>query len=362
MRRSWGVTVLILLFLMLSAAAEAGELVDQDGELDGVPYKIRIPEDWNGNLVMFTHGYKPRGGMWRPLHYSLASVFLDRGFAIAESAYSRQGWALEEAVPQTEALRQHFTSLHRTPDSTFVAGFSMGGLITLASIESYPEAYDGALPMCGPLAPSLVFLKDTFFDLLVTFEALFGEHLPDGTVPVIKAASLTRADVEKALEADPELAATYSAERGIRRENLAANISMAHMIYTELVDRAGGNPIDNRNTIYPDLVESIDINPLVPRYAADAAALDYLRRYYTPTGRPGRPVLALHTTYDPGVPPCLPGIYSATVSLIDGGEWFVQMYAEADGHCSFTPEIIGKAFDMLRVWASTGEKPEPGRI
>jgi hypothetical protein len=55
-------------------------------------------------------------------------------------------------------------------------------------------------------------------------------------------------------------------------------------------------------------------------------------------------------------------MYSAAVSLVDGGEWFVQMYAEADGHCSFTPGMIGKAFDMLRAWAATGEKPEPGRI
>jgi pimeloyl-ACP methyl ester carboxylesterase len=355
-------TVFILLFTALGAGAQNDSLVNESGELDGVPYKIRIPEEWNGSLVMYAHGYKPRGAKWNPLHYSLASVFLDRGFALAESAYSRQGWAVEEALAETEDLRAHFTEIHGKPDSTFVVGFSMGGLITLATIETYPDAYDGAVPMCGPLAPSLVFMKENIFDHLVTFEALFGKHLPEGKVPLLEAEALDAAEVEAALASDEELAVKYAGSRGMRRESLASIISMSHMIYAELADRAGGNPIDNRGTIYSDFEPSIDLNEIVPRYAADEEAFEYLKRNYTPTGRLSGPVLALHTTYDAGVPPCLPAVYSSTVGLLDGGEWFVQMRAEADGHCRFSPEQIGKAFDMMREWASAGSRPEPGVV
>jgi hypothetical protein len=54
----------------------------------------------------------------------------------------------------------------------------MGGLIALATIEKYRDSYDGALPMCGPLAPSLAYVGDRMFNMLVTFESLFGKSLP----------------------------------------------------------------------------------------------------------------------------------------------------------------------------------------
>jgi pimeloyl-ACP methyl ester carboxylesterase len=362
MNRVAGVILLLVITSLVAAAAESGEIIDQKGEIEGAPYSIRIPAEWNGNLVMYAHGYKPRGAAWNPLHISIASVFLDRGFALAESGYSRQGWAVEEALAETEAVRLRFAELHGKPDSTFVTGHSMGGLITLATVETYPDAYDGALPMCGPLAPSLHFFRDYIFDMLVTFEALFGAGLPPESVPVIKAAALSAQEVEKALEIDPGMADIYSASRGVRRENLASIVATYHMIYTEFVDRAGGNPIDNRNKVYNDLIASVDMNAVVPRYEADANALEYLRRNYTPTGDPGRPVLALHTTYDAGVSPCIPDVYNTMRGTLEDGKWFVQMYAEADGHCKFTPDITGKAFDMLRIWAASGDRPEPGRL
>jgi len=100
-------TVSVILSIALISSIQVtgvmgGEPVDQNGELDGVPYRIQIPADWNGNLVMYTHSYKARGAQWTPLHPSLASVFLGRGFALAESAYSRQGWAVEEGLAETE--------------------------------------------------------------------------------------------------------------------------------------------------------------------------------------------------------------------------------------------------------------------
>ncbi len=357
--------IILVIFLVFSASAcsaQDGKIVSEKGEIDGAPYSIRIPAEWNGNLVMYAHGYKPKGANWNPLHYSIASVFLDRGFAVAESGYSKQGWALEEAVVETEAVRKRFTELHGKPDSTFVAGHSMGGLITLATIETYSDSYNGALPMCGPLAPALHIFGDYIFDMLVTFEALFGEGLPEGSVPVIGSAALKTQDIEAALNSRPDMAAVYAASRGIRRENLAAIISSYHMVYSELVERAGGNPIGNRNKVYSDIIASVDMNSAVPRYDADAGALYYLCGNYTPTGNPGRPVLALHTTYDPSVPPSLPDVYNTITGALENGKWFVQMYAEADGHCNFTPEITGQAFDILRVWASAGTHPEPGRL
>ena len=88
------ISFLVIIVSLPFVPVQSGEAIDQSGEMGTAPYRIRIPADWNGNLVMYTHGYKPRGSVWRPLADVLANEFLERGFALAESGYSRQGWAL----------------------------------------------------------------------------------------------------------------------------------------------------------------------------------------------------------------------------------------------------------------------------
>ena len=88
---------------------------------------------------------------------------------IHEGAHSQQ-LALSWAQPSP--LRRHFIARYGRPDSTFVTGHSMGGLITLATIEGRPRDYHGALPLCGVLSPSLEWMR-TMFDLLVSFDYLY---------------------------------------------------------------------------------------------------------------------------------------------------------------------------------------------
>jgi pimeloyl-ACP methyl ester carboxylesterase len=300
-------------FAFLSMPAVGDEAKVRTGDIEGVPYRIQIPSRWNRGLVMYAHGYKSRGDNWTPLPAVLGAVFLERGFAVAESGYSRQGWAVEEALKETEALRQFFAKTYGKPDSTFIAGHSMGGLITLAAIERHPDAYDGALPLCGPLVPALAFFKDRVFDMLVTFEALFGDSLPREYRPVVEVPELPPQVVERALASRPAAAAPH-------------------------------------------------VNDSVPRYAAVPEALGYLRRYYTPTGVIKDPVLAVHTTYDAGVPPSFPSSYAVTTALKGNEKLFVQQHVCADGHCRIDPVSTGRAFDELRKWVATGVPPEPGPV
>jgi pimeloyl-ACP methyl ester carboxylesterase len=359
-RSACTVLALALISMMLVDSARTEETTVKLGELDAVPYRIQIPPDWNHNLVMYAHAYILRGGAWKPLHDLLGAEFLNRGFAVAESGYSRQGWAVEEAVAETEALRRHFTELYGEPDTTFVTGHSLGGIITLATIETYPDAYEGALPMCGPLAPALLFFKDYVFDMLVTFEALFGVGLQQEYRPVVEVAALTGPVVEQALAADSLCADRFAAHWGMRRKDLAGIIALYHVLYKELEERAGGNPIDNRNSVYCGLEPIRGLNADVQRFAAEPGAFEYIRRYYTPTGELQDPVIAIHTTYDAGVPPELPDFYSTLTGLKGTDDLFVQMYVDTDGHCNIAPAYMGRAFDMLRGWAAGGDRPEPG--
>lgn len=356
-------TILMLLAMMLvllSPSTSAREIIVEKGEINGAPFRIQIPSEWNHGMVMYAHGYLPRGMPWTPLGSDLCATFLDRGFAVVESGYSRQGWALEEALPEIEALRRYFVKKRGKPESAYIAGHSMGGILSLAVVETYPDAYDGALPMCGPLVPAVVFIKDPVFDMLVTFEAIFGKALPDEMKPVVEAPFLLKKPVQEALESDPEAAERFSLRWDVRREDLPVIIEFYHLFYREMRDRAGGNPVDNRNTVYSGFGSNIELNETVPRYAANPKALEYLRKHYTTTGEVSVPVLAVHTSYDAGVPPRLANAYDVTASLNGNEKCFVHMYVEAEGHCNISPDLTGKAFDRLRKWASDGIRPEAG--
>lgn len=347
---------------LVNCPALSGDVAVETGEIDGAPFRIQVPPLWNRGLVVYAHGYLPRGVPWTPLNEIFTTVFLERRFALVESGYSRQGWAVEEGIRETEALRHYFVEKYGDPEVIFITGHSLGGLITLATIETYPDAYDGALPMCGPLVPAALFFRDSVFDMLVTFEALFGEALPQELRPLIEAAGLPEDAIAETLESDPALAETFSVHWGVRRDDLPGILSLYHLLYREVRDRAGGNPIDNRNTVYSGFGDADELNEAVPRYASDAESFAYLRNHYTPTGVLEDPVLAVHTTYDPGVPPHWPNTYHLTVSLTGHEEWFAQKWVEADGHCNIDPDLIARAFDELVEWVTKGTRPQPGLL
>ena len=207
-------------------------------------------------------------------------MFLSRGFAFAASDYSAQGWAVKEAIEDTEALRRYFAAKYGVPSETYITGHSMGGHITMAVIERYPEAYQGAMPMCGPLGPAIEFLNGVF-DMLVTFEALFPGTIGSPYEPNAETAQ----KVTAALASDPSRAAIYAQHYGRTVEQLPVALSLFHAVIAELKQRAGGEPFDNRNRIYVGFGDNARFNRSVRRYTASPSARDYIRQYATPTGR-----------------------------------------------------------------------------
>lgn len=80
------------------------------GTLANAPYRLDIPANWNGDLVMLLHGYEPKGvpraAPWA--QNEATPIFLAQGYAVAQSAYASQGWAVADAVPDNEQLRAYF--------------------------------------------------------------------------------------------------------------------------------------------------------------------------------------------------------------------------------------------------------------
>lgn len=342
-----------------STVAASTTAVDT-GVINGAPYFVEIPERWNRGLVLYTHGYTvvgdPPPNHRSPRMQALRQVFLSRGFAFAASDYSVQGWAVKEAIEDTEALRRYFVARHGTPSDTYITGHSMGGHITVAILERYPEVYQGALPMCGPLGPAVEFLNTGAFDMLVTFEALFPGTIGSPYEP--------RADtgdrVKAAVAAAPERAAAYARRWARSVGQLPGALSLFHAVIGELRHRAGGEPFDNRNRIYAGFGDDPSLNRSVTRYAALPSARDYLRQYATPTGRITDPILTMHTTSDALVLGSDVTAYEVPAALAGTSDRFVARFVEADGHCNFTPAQTGAAFDALLAWARDGKRPAAG--
>ena len=360
--------------------ARTGSGLVEVGVLDGASYRIDIPTAWNHQLVVFFHGYSegvygfilgaPVSGQVQPM--------LDRGYAVIQSGYSTPGWALAEAYPESEDLRLYFNDRYAKPAEgkaavktmeTWAVGVSMGGALVTANLELNPKPFAGGLSVCGSVGPSdLAFQRR--FAWRSAFDFYFPNLLPNlvpGPLDFRETPAL-RLKVLDALKANPVAA---SALRGLTElhtdRDLADGMVYFTFVTAEMQKRAGGNPFDNRNFLYTGtnpLTSQTDnaLNDGVKRYAADPRARDYLMHHYTPTGRLQRPMLALHTTYDPRVPGNTLTIYAEQVALAGFAPNLVQQYVHRDGHCTFTEEEIGRSFDELVTWVHTGRPPLAGAL
>jgi pimeloyl-ACP methyl ester carboxylesterase len=344
-----------------SPATGAAAPKTEIGQAQGASYRIDVPANWNGGLVLYFHGYMPvpatfAEGSPPP---APAPVFLSRGYAVAQSGYSAGGWAIDEALRETEALRRHFAERYGKPKETWVTGHSLGGFLTLVLLETSPGDYDGGLALCGPLAPSSWFMARRVFDVRVVFDYLFPGLLPS-PADVPRDFQVDPARVQKvlqALQSNPEKAAEMRRYAGVRTDPEMASVAVFFTsILADLQRRGGGNPFDNRGTLYQGTSDDIALNRGVARYAGSDAAAEWLRKRYTVTGHLTKPVLAIATVYDPLIPAWVPDFYA---TALDPGsdDLFLQRWVEHDGHCAISPEETGRGFDDLVRWKHSGTRP-----
>jgi len=341
------------------------------GLIDGAPYRIDIPQDWNHSLVVYYHGYAQN-----PVTYPIADKlnwqiqpFLDRHYAIVQSAYSQTGWALAQAFPETESVRKYFAKKFGEPKETYVAGSSMGGVLVSVTLELNPKPYLAGLDFCGSVGPTI-----ENFEFRFAMRAAFDHYFPNlmpPLVPTPKDYEITTAlndRVLTALKNNPTAAASLRNLMGVHNDaEVAENTTYFTYVVGDLQRRANGNPFDNRNYIYTGTnptssLSDAELNDHVQRYAASPAAREYLIRHYTPSGHLGKPMLAVHTMYDPRVPPRTLALYEHLVEEAGASENFVQQYVRTDGHCNISRDNIGRAFDEVVQWAHTNQRPAPGLL
>src|SRR6201994_4737785 len=122
---------------------------------DGGGWIADVPSNWNGTLLLYSHGYGTLSPQDAPDPNTQAAL-LNAGYALAGSGYDPNGslWALGSAVrDQFQTLRTvERTVLPSRPTQVLAFGTSMGGLISALEDQQSDGRLDGALTTCGLVA------------------------------------------------------------------------------------------------------------------------------------------------------------------------------------------------------------------
>lgn len=345
----------------------------ETGTLQGAPWRIDVPAHWNGELVMYAHGFEPIGtprpDPWpgNPWTEALGKA----GYAVAQSGYRSQGWAVKDAVDDLEHLRARFLLQHPGTRRTWIMGFSMGGAVAIATLERLPGHYAGGASLCGANLPGSVLAIETLTSLLA-FDYFFpnAAGLPAAGLASAEAASLPQgamyAPIEAAVQADPDAAAVLARRLELQPRELADTVSLHALVFQQLVARAGGMPVGNLTTVYAGFGDDKAFNAGVRRMAADATAQARLDRDLALSGDLRRPLLLQYNRDDPSVTPRFEPVYPALAARAGAAAQVTTLPPAGTGHCDFTPEQIVEAVVTLGrqsaptpAAGSTGAAPNP---
>jgi pimeloyl-ACP methyl ester carboxylesterase len=377
------------------------------GAIGGANYTIAVPTNWNGTLVLYSHGYTFAN---RPLanpapdvgDAATGAVLLQQGYALAGSSYSQNGWALAQAFNDQIALLDFFTTTCGKPTRTIAWGHSLGGIITAGLIQLHPERFDAALPMCGVLSGGVgtwnQALDGSFaFNVLLAGGALPVVHIKDPTTAfnqaeqIIGAAQQTpqgraRIALAAALSdtpgwfdpASPEPAATDFAAQELNQFKWESQVDFAFAFFAraELEARAHGNPSWNLSVNYnkqlglsaqnaevkalyqqAGLNLDTDLKALnaAQRIVADPGAVQYLSNNIVFNGKLKMPVLTMHTTGDGLVVNQNEQTYAQVVRSAGNNALLREIFVHRAGHCTFTPAETLTAFQTLIHRLDTGK-------
>lgn len=324
----------------------------ETGEFDGAPYRIEVPENWQGDLVMYLTGYEPvgspRDGATEQSDFD--RLLLSQGYAVARSLYSAQGWAVVEALQDNERLRRHALANLPATRRTWLVGHSMGAHLALASIERHPDAYDGALALCGVNGPAPEMFSEGVLPPLVAFDHFFPGVLVSAPAGLADPGTPPWPDyeaIEAALQGDEAKAALLASRFDILRKDLAGALMIRYAVLHEVATRAGGFPVDNRGYVFTGLGDDAAVNAGVRRYTGSPAAMDWLRDTASITGTTRKPVVVLSNNNDPTVPAAFSARYAALAAKAGNAANVTELPPAGQGHCAFPDEDVVRALELL---------------
>lgn len=344
----------------------------------GAGYRIEVPKNWNGELVLYAHGFRGTGlelTVSNPTN--LRKYLLENGYAWAASSYSTNGYDVAQGAKDTHALGSFFNGIVGKPSRTYVTGHSMGGHITAVMAEQYKNSYDGAMPMCGVTGDTELF--DFFTDYNAVAQSLAGiskenqktiidEEYTQTIVPSIK--SELGINGKLTTEGEKLKAVTMNLTGGHRPLFDAAFESYKNFLFEQLPSRgdygvAAGNVVNTTDSVYQfdhDMgslsVEEKALNDAVVRVTSDPQTKQQgLTGVPKVNGTHKIPMVSMHNVGDLFVPFHMQKLHAERAEANGNRDLLVTRVIRDVGHCGFNAAEESEAFADLVKWVEDGKKP-----
>ena len=357
----------------------------EDGvQASGAAYRICMPAVWNGDLMVYAHGYVsptrpvgiPEDQLDLPGVGRIDTIITNQGYAFATTSYSVNGLAVVPAQVDLIDLVGIFEQKKGPADKVLLAGVSEGGLIAALLAERTPSVFDGVLALCGPYG-SFAGQVDYIGDFRVLFDYYFPGLMPPTPVDIPDSLlatweTETYSTTIKPVINNPANSATvaellnvggvaYSPSDPATRE-LSVERMLWYNVYgtDDASVKLGGQPFNNQNPlrVYRGSSDDTALNAAVERFEAAPEALLNMATQYQTSGRIKIPVVTLHTALDPVVPIWHQTEYTAQVQAAGAGSLYVAYQDPNYGHCAFNPLQVLSAFNKLIVMVDQVLKPQ----
>jgi hypothetical protein len=376
---------------------------------DGGTWIADVPANWNGTLLLYSHGYGTLTAADAPDPNTQAALLAD-GYALAGSSYDPSGslWALGSAVrDQFETLAAVKKDvLPSRPQQVLAVGTSMGGLISALEDQHAGGRIDGALTTCGLVAGG-VQLNNYQLDGEYTISKLLA---PGQSVKLVNFSSQAQsaASAQELAAAGQQAQTTSQGRARLALAMAFLNVSTwapgeampgvydyrgqeqqqyddyfvanPALLFIETARQqielaAGGNGGWNVGVNYAELLKHSSYGPEVRAMYQEAGislehdlqtltrgadirastkAIRWLDTTSVPSGRLQVPELDLHTISDQLVPVQQESYYAHLVSRARDRALLRQAFVQRQNHCNFTPAELVAGLLALQHRVQTG--------
>ena len=375
--KNFALVVLSLLGFLFTTNANAQTVLD--GQSDGGAYfRIIAPDNWNGDLVIWNHGFSL--GPIGPVTDlgPLVDVQLAQGYAVAASSYQQRGWAVFKTKNDLQNLVGAFKANFGKPNNVLLTGASLGGIVTVAGVEKANLGnVAGAFTFCGANAGSRNW--DAALDIRLIYDAVCddvpGASLPGGARGLPADSTLTNIELALAVNSCTGLLVPPAFRTPDQSANLAEFLEVSQIPENFLLTTMGYATFamadlvhDNRklngkvgtNNIGVDYGDEA-INDAIARVSAHEGAAKRLAKNYTPNGDVGSTKhVALHTDKDGLV---IVENQSEYASVAPASKYTVAVAIEnSPTHCGHTPAEVVAGWEALRGWVAGAPQPSAADI
>lgn len=378
MKRLIGMMALVVGFVGGVATTSYGDTVLVGTTQGGAFFKIVVPTAWNGDLVIWNHGFSlsPVGPVadLGPL----SALQLSEGYAVAASSYQQIGWALFHTKNDLQNMFGVFKANFGTPNRVLINGASLGGIVTDQADETANLGnVVGAYPICGVHGGSINW--NGAIDLRLLYDLICSNTpaaaIPGGTTglpaPGFPGFPFSTSQLAIAVNACMGVLVPPASRTPQQSANLSQFLSLTQLPQNFLLTDMGFALFGLSNVIFDPAklngrqgVGNATVNydsggPVdqqITRVAADPGAENRLSANYIASGNIGSTkVVSLHTDKDGLVIVENENFYASVVSPSDLTTAIAVETTPT--HCGFTVAETVAGWESLRDWVAGGPQP-----